>query len=62
MTTLSLVDSTALFADIEDTDAQLMQGGGGGNYFVLVINSCGLKICYGLAGPYGSISGDVKLG
>lgn len=63
MTSLAHAHSTALFAVIDDTEAELLDGGGpggsGGLTYNLRIDPCGIKICYDLCLPGFKASGDI---
>lgn len=54
MTTLAIAENSALFTDIQDLDAQALEGG---FYFNLKINDCGIKVCY----DFGAIEGFFKI-
>lgn len=59
MTTLALADSSALFADITDHDAELVDGGG--LSYNLKVDPCGIKICYEVCLPGFNASGKVSI-
>lgn len=57
MTSLACTDSSPLFAVIDDSEAELVDGGG--LTYNLKIDPCGIKICYELCLPGFKASGDV---
>lgn len=54
MTTMAIAENNTLFSDIQDLDAQLLEGGFS---FKLTVNECGIKVCY----DFGAIEGFFKI-